>query len=84
MTAEQTTEKPIYLTEGVPPRGLERVRLAIPDAAVPALVKARAKRRLRRPEVLEQARTEMTWLLDAVRTPEEIEAIAQRYVEQDT
>lgn len=85
MTADTTTsEKPVYLTEGVPPKGLERVRLAVPDAAVPLLVKARAKRKLRKPEVLAQAREEMTWLLDAVRTPEEIEAVSRRYVEQDT
>lgn len=79
-----TTEKSAFITGGEPPRGMERVRLAVPDALVPTLVRLRIKRKLARGVAVEKAREEMAWLLDGVRTPEQIDDAALAYVERDT
>lgn len=82
--SDTTPAKSALITVGEKPRGMERVRLAVPDAAVPAIVRARVKRKLAKGTALEKAREEMAWLLDGVRTPAEIEEAARAYVERDT
>ena len=48
-----------------------RARAAVPDALVPAVVRARVAAKRRRPAAMEKARREMEWLLGAV-APERV------------
>lgn len=59
------------------------IRRNVPDALVPALMRTRLKRAYKNPKRWELARQQMTWLLGAVSTEEEIEAAARRYIERD-
>lgn len=74
----------ITVNEQVPPTAKDRVRLAVPDALVPAVVRARTAVKKRRGTALEQARAEMDFLLSEVADEAEIAAVTQRYVERDT
>jgi len=65
-----------------PPRGLDHVRLAVPDAAVPAVAGARAWLKRRRGG-LELARREMDYLLSEVADADEIALAARRFVRRD-
>lgn len=59
-----------------------RARAAVPDALVPAVVRARVAAKRRRPAAMEKARREMEWLLGAV-APERVEAAAAAYLVRD-
>lgn len=73
-----------FLSEPVPPNAKERLRSAVPDSLVPALVRARTRRKLRSPQTVAAAREEMAWLLDAVADPAEVERATLAYLERDT
>ncbi|CAB4718406.1 MAG: hypothetical protein F2667_09595 [Actinobacteria bacterium] len=76
--------KPTFLTVPEPARGLERVRLAVPDPLVDTVVGARVWRKRRKPDVVAAARLEMDFLLSEVSTPAEIDAVTQRYLARET
>lgn len=61
----------------------DRLRQAVPDAAVPAIVAARIRSRSRKPAAIETARREMEFLLGGVRGAAEVEEAAHRYLERD-
>ncbi len=58
-------------------------RRHIPDAAVPAITRARLARARKSEDRQAKARREMDFLLGAVRTPEEVDRAAERYLERD-
>ncbi|WP_139977481.1 hypothetical protein [Nocardioides litoris] len=84
MTVAPEHEFFITAAKAVDPRPAERLRLAVPDPLVPAVVRARAAVKRRRGGALALARREMGWLLGAVADDAEVEAVAQRYLVQDT
>lgn len=86
MSAPPTDYSEFYITpaQAIAPTAKDRVRLAVPDALVPAVVKARTAVKKRRGTAVEQARAEMEFLLSEVADAAEIEAVTQRYVERDT
>lgn len=61
---------------------LGRARGRVPEALLPALVRARARIAWRNPKVREDARTQMRFLLEAVRPDADVDAAARRYVER--
>lgn len=70
------------IATGEAPTLAERVRLAVPDRAVPMVCRARVRRKLRR-GALDKARAEMEFLLSDVVDADEIESVSRRYVERD-
>lgn len=59
-----------------------RVRAAVPDAFVPAVVRARVSAKRRRSPARERARREMEWLIGAV-APDRVESAADAYLVRD-
>ncbi|MCW2816649.1 MAG: hypothetical protein JWN84_4104 [Nocardioides sp.] len=84
MSSESPDQFLIGQHNAIPPTPRERLRLAVPDALVPAVVRARVRTKNRRSGPLETARAEMGFLLSEVAGDTEIEEVAQRYVERDT
>lgn len=59
-----------------------RLRAAVPDALVPAVVAARIRRKARKPEAVARARAEMEFLIGAA-APQDLDRAARAYLERD-